>query len=66
MNTFSSSLDQVLVNNAGLAREPGTLLHGDPAAWRAMLDVNILGLCQVTREFVKVGLVGYKEGARVA
>lgn len=42
----------ICVNNAGLSR-PATLLEGDTAAWRAMLDVNILGLTICTKETVK-------------
>lgn len=37
-----------LVNSAGLA-VPGGLRDGDPAAWAAMFDVNVLGLLAVTR-----------------
>ncbi|MCA9525896.1 MAG: SDR family NAD(P)-dependent oxidoreductase, partial [Myxococcales bacterium] len=38
----------VLVNNAGLGRDE-PLLDGDPAAWREMLDVNVLALCLFTQ-----------------
>jgi NADP-dependent 3-hydroxy acid dehydrogenase YdfG len=40
-----------LVNAAGLAR-PGTLMGGDPASWRRMFDVNVLGLLHTTRAAV--------------
>lgn len=43
-------LDAV-VNAAGLAR-PGLVATADPAAWRAMLEVNVLGLLQVTQAAV--------------
>ncbi|MEZ4471318.1 MAG: SDR family NAD(P)-dependent oxidoreductase [bacterium] len=38
----------VLVNNAGLGRDE-PLLTGDPAAWREMVDVNVLALCLFTQ-----------------
>lgn len=39
----------VLINNAGLGHKQ-SLLGGDTAAWREMLDVNVLALCICTRE----------------
>lgn len=36
-----------VVNNAGLTR-PGSIVDGDPADWRLMFDVNVLGLLAVT------------------
>lgn len=41
----------VLVNNAGLGHA-APLLTGDTAAWREMLEVNVLALCVCTREAV--------------
>lgn len=38
----------LLVNNAGMLRL-GTVADGDVADWRAMLDVNVLGLLAVTQ-----------------
>ncbi len=43
-------LDAV-VNSAGLVR-PETILEADPAGWRAMFDVNVLGLLAVTQAAV--------------
>lgn len=40
-----------LVNVAGLAR-PGSPSSGDPAEWRLMFDVNVLGLLHATRAAV--------------
>jgi NADP-dependent 3-hydroxy acid dehydrogenase YdfG len=40
-----------LVNAAGLA-QPGTVADGDPASWRRMFDVNVLGLLHITRAAV--------------
>jgi NADP-dependent 3-hydroxy acid dehydrogenase YdfG len=40
-----------LVNAAGLA-EPGTVVDGDPASWRRMFDVNVLGLLHATQAAV--------------
>jgi NADP-dependent 3-hydroxy acid dehydrogenase YdfG len=39
----------VLVNNAGLGYA-ASLIDGETAAWREMLEVNVLGLCICTRE----------------
>lgn len=41
----------VLVNNAGLGHG-APLIGGDVAAWREMLEVNVLALCQCTAEAV--------------
>jgi NADP-dependent 3-hydroxy acid dehydrogenase YdfG len=38
----------VLVNNAGGAFGLDPVIHGDPAQWRAMYDVNVIGTMQVT------------------
>jgi NADP-dependent 3-hydroxy acid dehydrogenase YdfG len=38
----------VLVNAAGIAR-PGLVAQADPADWRAMVEVNVLGLLAVTQ-----------------
>jgi NADP-dependent 3-hydroxy acid dehydrogenase YdfG len=40
-----------LVNAAGLA-QPGTVVDGDPASWRRMFDVNVLGLLHATQAAV--------------
>jgi len=41
----------VLVNNAGLGHA-APLISGDTAAWREMLEVNVLALCICTREAI--------------
>ncbi|XP_076461356.1 dehydrogenase/reductase SDR family member 11-like [Babylonia areolata] len=43
----------VCINNAGLAHD-APLLTGDPAKWKHMFDVNVLGLLMVTREAFKL------------
>ena len=43
-------LDAV-VNAAGVVR-PAKILEGDPAGWRAMFDVNVIGLLAVTQAAV--------------
>jgi NADP-dependent 3-hydroxy acid dehydrogenase YdfG len=40
-----------VVNAAGLAR-PGTVVDGDPASWRTMFEVNVLGVLHVSRASV--------------
>lgn len=40
-----------LVNSAGITR-PGLIADADPADWRAMFDVNVLGLLAVTQAAV--------------
>src|ERR1700727_542387 len=49
---FAERLDgcDVLVNNAGGAFGADTVAEGDPAEWRAMFDVNVLGTLHVTQE----------------
>ncbi|XP_065892555.1 dehydrogenase/reductase SDR family member 11-like isoform X3 [Dysidea avara] len=42
----------ICVNNAGLAND-APLLSGTTEQWREMMEVNILGLCVMTREFIK-------------
>ncbi|KAL8618793.1 hypothetical protein ACOMHN_000221 [Nucella lapillus] len=51
MIRHNSSLGRVdvCINNAGLAHEE-PLLTGDPAKWKHMFDVNVLGLLMVTKE----------------
>ncbi|XP_060516047.1 farnesol dehydrogenase-like [Cylas formicarius] len=41
----------ILVNNAGLIK-PTDLIGGDTAAWKTVLDTNVLGLCIATREAI--------------
>ncbi|XP_065903859.1 dehydrogenase/reductase SDR family member 11-like [Dysidea avara] len=42
----------ICVNNAGLANN-APLLSGTTEKWREMMEVNVLGLCIMTREFIK-------------
>ncbi|XP_065892560.1 dehydrogenase/reductase SDR family member 11-like isoform X2 [Dysidea avara] len=42
----------VCVNNAGLSHN-SSLLSGTTEQWKEMLEVNVLGLCMMTREFIK-------------
>ena len=46
-----SRLD-VLVNNAGGAFDAAPVTEADPADWRAMYEVNVIGLLQVTQALV--------------
>ena len=52
---------EVLINNAGLARGFNKLHEDDPENWAPMIDTNITGLLNVTREVVK-GMVDRKKG----
>lgn len=41
---------EVLINNAGLARGTEKIAEGQGAAWREMIETNVLGLLEVTRQ----------------
>jgi NADP-dependent 3-hydroxy acid dehydrogenase YdfG len=51
VDAFAASLDRcdVLVNNAGGALGAEPIATGDPADWRAMYEVNVLGLLHTTQ-----------------
>jgi NADP-dependent 3-hydroxy acid dehydrogenase YdfG len=42
----------ILVNNAGIGLN-GTIVEGDPEAWRRMFEVNVLGVLYLTRAAVR-------------
>jgi len=43
----------VMVNNAGFGVEPSSVIDGDPSAWRAMFDVNVIALAAGCQAAVK-------------
>ena len=45
----------VLVNNAGMSRNDGSLFEGSVSSWVEMLSTNVLGTCMCTREVLQVG-----------
>ncbi|AGP55987.1 SDR family NAD(P)-dependent oxidoreductase [Streptomyces rapamycinicus] len=51
VESFAAGLDRcdVLVNNAGGAVGSETVATADPADWRAMYEVNVVGVLQVTQ-----------------
>lgn len=51
VDAFAAALDEcdVLVNNAGVAVGVDPVAAGDPAAWRWMYDVNVLGTLRMVR-----------------
>ncbi len=51
VDAFANSLDRcdVLVNNAGGAFGSETVAESDPADWRAMFEVNVMGTLHVTQ-----------------
>ncbi|WP_028650004.1 SDR family NAD(P)-dependent oxidoreductase [Nocardiopsis sp. CNT312] len=51
VDAFAASLDScaVLVNNAGGAIGRDTVATGDPEEWRAMYEVNVLGVLHMTQ-----------------
>jgi 3-hydroxy acid dehydrogenase / malonic semialdehyde reductase len=48
----TDNIPHILINNAGLARGLTKLHDGDPVDWDEMIDTNINGLLNVTREIV--------------
>ncbi|MGE3674033.1 MAG: SDR family NAD(P)-dependent oxidoreductase [Polyangiaceae bacterium] len=42
----------ILVNNAGLARGLATVVDGDEADWREMVEANVMGLMRITQAFL--------------
>jgi 3-hydroxy acid dehydrogenase / malonic semialdehyde reductase len=51
--TKFSTLD-IVVNNAGLAAGFGTIDEGEYADWDAMIDTNVKGLLNVTKEIIPI------------
>ncbi|MGP3970460.1 SDR family NAD(P)-dependent oxidoreductase [Streptomyces sp. 6N223] len=51
VNAFAAGLDRcdVLINNAGGAFGLDSVAAGDPEDWRAMYDVNVLGVLHMTQ-----------------
>ncbi|TJZ51871.1 SDR family oxidoreductase [Streptomyces piniterrae] len=51
VDAFAAGLDRcdVLINNAGGAFGAETVATGDPADWRAMYEVNVLGVLHATQ-----------------
>lgn len=51
VDAFAAALERVdvLVNNAGGALGTETVAEGDPADWRAMYEVNVLGVLHITQ-----------------
>src|SRR5690625_3800751 len=43
---------EILVNNAGLARGTEPVVEGNEAAWREMMETNVMGLLRMTRLFL--------------
>ena len=55
----------VLVNNAGMSRNDGSLFEGSVSSWVEMLSTNVLGTCMCTREVLQVrGRAGFVQGGR--
>jgi len=48
----TDNVPHVLVNNAGLARGFSKLQEGDPVEWDEMIDTNIKGVLNVSREIL--------------
>jgi 2-dehydro-3-deoxy-L-rhamnonate dehydrogenase (NAD+) len=42
----------ILVNNAGFVGEAAPVLEFDPARWRRIIDVNLIGMFEVSRQVV--------------
>ncbi|MDQ1009130.1 NADP-dependent 3-hydroxy acid dehydrogenase YdfG [Streptomyces sp. V4I23] len=54
VDSFAASLDRcdVLVNNAGGALGADPVATGDPADWRRMYEVNVIGTLNLTQAFL--------------
>lgn len=46
----------VLVNNASVSKENGSLLDGSTDSWMEMIGANVLGVSMCSREIIKVGI----------
>ena len=66
VQAFAASLDRcdVLINNAGGAFGADTVAESDPADWRAMYEVNVLGTLNVTQALLP-GLIASGDGTIV-
>ena len=51
----------VLINNAGLARDVKALYEGDPSDWDTMIDTNVKGLLYMTRSALS-GMIARNSG----
>jgi 3-hydroxy acid dehydrogenase/malonic semialdehyde reductase len=51
----------IVVNNAGLARNWESIVTGDPEDWEVMIDTNIKGLLYITRQVIS-GMVERNHG----
>ncbi len=49
----------VLVNNAGMARNNAGLWDGATASWVEMISTNVLGVCMCTREALQARALPY-------
>jgi len=55
---------EILVNNAGLARETAPLAKGSEADWSEMIDTNLMGLLRITKRFLP-GMIERRSGTIV-
>ncbi|MFD6098270.1 SDR family NAD(P)-dependent oxidoreductase [Nocardiopsis flavescens] len=60
VDAFAAELDScdVLVNNAGGAVGTETVAEADPADWRAMYEVNVLGVLHLTQALLPLLVAG--------
>ncbi|WDZ90295.1 SDR family NAD(P)-dependent oxidoreductase [Nocardiopsis sp. HUAS JQ3] len=60
VDAFADSLTscEVLVNNAGGAIGTETVAEGDPADWRAMYEVNVIGVLNMTQALLPKLIAG--------
>ncbi len=51
-SVLTDGAPDLLINNAAVINHPGTLWEIDPARWRSIFEINVLGMVNVLRSFI--------------